>query len=124
LCWQAGNASGLFLCGSVVQSLIAIKNPDYTEPAWQCWLLVVAMTAICVFFNIWGEPILPHMQNAFMPVYIIAFIATIAVMWALVPHVDARTALIEITNEGGWSSNGLALMVAQISAIFALGGQY
>ena len=73
--------------------------------------------------NIWGEPILPHMQNAFMPVYVAAFIGTIAVMWALCPHVDAHAALIEVTNEGGWSSNGLALMVGQISAIFALGGK-
>jgi choline transport protein len=71
---------------------------------------------------IWGEPILPHLQNAFMPVYVAAFIATIAVMWALCPHVDAHAALVEVSNGGGWSSTGLALMVGQISSIFALGG--
>jgi len=63
------------------------------------------------------------MQNMFMPVYVVVFIATVAVMWALCPHVDASTALLEFTNEGGWSSTGLALMVGQISAIFALGGK-
>ncbi|KAK3069571.1 hypothetical protein LTR53_011981 [Teratosphaeriaceae sp. CCFEE 6253] len=122
LSWQAGNASGLFLCANIIQSLMAIKNPSYAEPAWQGWLLVIAVTLICVVFNIWAEPILPHMQNLFMPIYVAAFIATIAVMWALCPHVDAHTALVEVTNSGGWSSNGLALMVGQISAIFALGG--
>lgn len=63
------------------------------------------------------------MQNAFMPVYVASFIATIAVMWALCPHVDAHTALMDFKDEGGWSSMGLALMVGQISAIFALGGE-
>ncbi|KAK0298718.1 hypothetical protein LTR54_013801 [Friedmanniomyces endolithicus] len=122
LSWQAGNASGLFLCAKLIQALIAIGNPAYAAPAWQGWLLVVAVTLICVFFNIFAEPLLPHMQNLFLPVYVGAFIATVAVMCALCPHVDAYTALIEITNEGGWSSSGLALMVGQISAIFALGG--
>ncbi|TKA83850.1 hypothetical protein B0A55_00119 [Friedmanniomyces simplex] len=122
LSWQAGNASGLFLCANLIQSLIAIKSPAYAEPAWQGWLLVVAVTLICVLFNIFGEPMLPHMQNLFLPVYVATFVATIAVMWALCPHVDAYTALVEVTNEGGWSSTGLALMVGQISAIFALGG--
>ncbi|KAK3115166.1 hypothetical protein LTR53_005765 [Teratosphaeriaceae sp. CCFEE 6253] len=106
LSWQAGNASGLFLCANIIHSLMAIKNPSYAEPAWQGWLLVIAVTLICVVFNIWAEPILPHMQNLFMPVYVAAFIATIAVMWALCPHLDAHTALVEVTNSGGWSSNG------------------
>ncbi len=123
LSWQAGNASGLFLCAKLIQALIAIGNPAYAAPAWQGWLLVVAVTLICVFFNIFAEPLLPHMQNLLLPVYVGAFIATVAVMCALCPHVDAYTALIEITNEGGWSSSGLALMVGQISAIFALGGK-
>ncbi|KAK1086240.1 hypothetical protein LTR33_001663 [Friedmanniomyces endolithicus] len=122
LSWQAGNASGLFLCAKLIQALIAIGNPAYAAPAWQGWLLVVAVTLICVFFNIFAEPLLPHMQNLFLPVYVGAFIATVAVMCALCPHVDAYTALVEVTNEGGWSSSGLALMVGQISAIFALGG--
>jgi len=82
------------------------------------------MTAICVVFNVYFERILPLMQNIFMPVYVAAFIATIAVMWAMIPHVDAKTALLEFTDEGGWSSMGLAVMVGQISAIFALGGQW
>ncbi|KXL51510.1 hypothetical protein M433DRAFT_60067 [Acidomyces richmondensis BFW] len=122
LCWQAGNCSGLYLCGYIVQALIAIKNQNYGEPTWQGWLLTVALTAFCVVWNIWGEPLLPHMQNLFMPVYVAVCIATIVVMWVLCPHVDAHTALIEVTNTGGWNTMGLALMVGQISSIFALGG--
>jgi choline transport protein len=48
LSWQAGNASGLFLCANLIQSLIGLKDPSYGFAAWQGWLLVVAVTAICV----------------------------------------------------------------------------
>ncbi|KAK3676608.1 hypothetical protein LTR78_003382 [Recurvomyces mirabilis] len=122
LSWQAGNASGLYLCATLIQSLIGIRDPSYGFAAWQGWLLTIAMTAFCAVFNIFAEPILPLMQTTFMPVYIATFVATIAIFWALCPHVDAHAALLEITNEGGWSTTGLALMVGQISAIFALGG--
>ena len=44
LSWQAGNASGLYLCAGLVQSLITIKHPEYAAPAWQCWLLVIGMS--------------------------------------------------------------------------------
>lgn len=67
-------------------------------------IFIQAMTGICVFFNVWAEPLLPHMQNAGMPIYVATMIATVAVMWALCPHVDASVALLEFDNEGGWSS--------------------
>lgn len=62
---------------------------------------MIACTSVCVFFNIWAEPILPHMQNAVMPIYVAAWIGTVAVMWALCPHVDAQTALLEFSDDAG-----------------------
>jgi amino acid transporter len=122
LSWQAGNASGLFLAGVLIQILAKIRHPDYAAPAYQGWLLVVAVTAICVFFNIWAEPLLPYLQTAFLPVYVGTFIATVAVLWTIDSGVDARDALLELKDFGGWNSIGLALMVGQVGPIFALGG--
>lgn len=122
LSWQAGNASGLFIQGLLIQALIAMRNPNYTAPAWQGWLLVVASTVASCLINIFAEGILPRMQYAAMTVNVAGFIATIAVLWALAPHDDARAALLTFENEGGWATTGLALMVGQLSAVFALGG--
>ena len=123
LCWQSGNASGMFIQGLLIQSLIGIRNPDYAAPAWQGWLLVVASTGVCCFVNIFAEKILPQLQYAAMVFHVGGFIATVAVLWALAPHVDARTALLTFDNQGGWSTTGLALMVGQLSTVFALGGE-
>ena len=122
LSWQAGNASGLFLCGDLIQSMISIRNPDYAYPAWQGWLLTVACTALVTGFNIWAEKILPHMQNLFAPVYVGLWLATIAVLAASGPHVSGYEAILDFQDFGGWNSMGLALMIGQISAVFALGG--
>ncbi|KAK4550236.1 hypothetical protein LTR36_003203 [Oleoguttula mirabilis] len=122
LCWQAGNASGMFLAGYMVQSLAVLRNPSYAAPVWQGFLLVIAVVLISTVFNIWAERLLPALQNLTMCLHVAAFIATVSVFWALGPRIDARTALLDFTDDGGWTSMGLALMVGQISAVVALSG--
>lgn len=123
LSYQAGNASGKFLSGILIQALIGIRDPLYTAPAWHCWLLTVASTACCCLINIFADRILPRLQYVSLAVHLGGFIITIAVLWALAPHVDAKAALLTFENEGGWPTMGLALMVGQLSAVFALGGE-
>ena len=120
LCWQAGNSSGGFITATLIQSLMVIKNPNYTAPAWQGALMVLPVMGICVAFNIWGNRILPMMQNLVMGVHVFGFVAVVVILWVLAPHVDATTALLTFTNEGGWSSMGLSLMIGQISSLQAL----
>lgn len=97
-----------------------IGNPDYTAPAWQGTLLVFPVMIFCCIFNIWGTSVLPMIQNAIMAVHVFGFVAVIVVMWVLAPHVDAKTALLTFTNDGGWDSMGLALMIGQITAVQGL----
>jgi len=124
LCWQAGNASGAFLVGTLIQGLLVIKDPNYAAPAWQGFLLVIPGVIFCLAVNIWATQYLPTMQNITMFIHIFGFVAIVVVLWVLGPHVDANTALLTFTNEGGWQTTGLALMVGQISSVFALGGEY
>jgi choline transport protein len=105
LSWQAGNASGGFLCGTLIQSLIIIKNPDYAAPGWQGTLLVFPVMLVCVCFNVWFNHWLPSM----------------IVFWVLSPHVPAREVFLDFENGGGWQSMGLALMIGQVSSIGFLG---
>ena len=55
-------------------------------------------------------------------IYLAFFLATVIALAATGPHVDARSALLEIQDLGHWGNDGLALMIGQISAVFALGG--
>ncbi|KAK4990846.1 hypothetical protein LTR50_002213 [Elasticomyces elasticus] len=101
LCWQAGNASGGFMAGILIQALIALKNPDYSWANWQGTLLVFPVMIICAACNIYFAHALPIMQNVIVALHVIGFCAIIVVLWVLAPHVPASTALLEFTNAGG-----------------------
>jgi len=60
------------------------------------------------------------LQNVVMVIHIFGFIAIIVVLWVLAPHVDTNTALFTFTNEAGWSTTGLTLMIGQITSVAAL----
>jgi amino acid transporter len=122
LSWQAGNASGSFLTGTIIQALLVVNYPDYSPENWQGTLFVFAMVLILYIVNIWGAQLWPKIQNALMVMHVVAFLVVIIVLWVMAPHQDASNVFTGFTNEGGWGSMGLSLMVGQITAIYALLG--
>jgi hypothetical protein len=52
-------------------------------------------------------------------VHVFGFLALIIVFWVLSPRATAEVTFTQFYNGGGWNSNGLALMVGQVSAIYA-----
>ena len=123
LSWQAGNASGSFLTGTIIQALITVNNPNYAPTNWQGTLLVFAMVLILFVSNIWGAKIIPAAQNFFLVLHVGGFLAIIIILWAYAPKTPAKNVFTQFSNEGGWSTVGLSLMVGQISAIFGLIGK-
>ena len=119
LSWQAGTASGPFLVGTLIQSCAIIMYPDYSPPNWHATLIVIAVTLIVWIVNIWGARAMPLFQNIMLFVHVFGFLAIIIILWALSPRASAKVTFTEFTNSGGWNSMGLALMVGQISAIYA-----
>jgi hypothetical protein len=115
---QAGNALGVFLVGTLVQSIISINNPSYTFPHWHATLLVVGAVGIAYAGNVFGSKILPHWQNAVFAVHIMAYFAFIIPIWVNAPRATSRQVWVEFTISGGWSSSGLAIMIGQLSGMF------
>jgi amino acid transporter len=122
LSWQAGNASGSFLTGTIIQALIGINNPDYQPENWQGTLLVFAMVLVLFVCNVWGARIWPKIQNALMVLHVVGFVVVVAVLWVMAPHQSAEAVFTEFSNEGGWETMGLSLMVGQITGIYSLIG--
>lgn len=81
------------------------------------------MVAVLLIFNIWGAHLWPLIQNVLMVFHIVFFLVVIIVLWALAPRQSASVVFTEFTNEGGWSSIGLSVMVGQITAIYSLLGE-
>lgn len=122
LSWQAGNASGSFLTGTIVQALLVVNYPDYDPKAWQGTLLVFAMVLVLFVVNVWGASVWAMIQNGLMVLHILFFLIVIIILWVMAPHQSAKAVFTQFTNEGGWSSMGLSVMVGQITAIYSLLG--
>ncbi|KAG4441644.1 hypothetical protein IFR05_002851 [Cadophora sp. M221] len=120
LSWQAGTASGPFLVGTLIQSLISVNYPDYEATNWQGTLFVFAVTLIVWVLNVWGSRAMPLIQNLMLIVHVGGFLAILIIFWVLAPHNTAEVVFTRFTNDGGWSTMGLSLMVGQISALYGL----
>jgi amino acid transporter len=80
------------------------------------------MVLVLFIMNIWGAQLWPKIQNALLVLHCVLFLVVIVVLWAKAPHQSASTVFTGFTNEGGWSSMGLSLMVGQITGIYSLIG--
>ena len=118
LAWQAGNASGSFLTGSIIQALIGLNDPEYEAQPYQGTLFVFAMVLLLFSFNVFASKQMPMMQNFLLVLHTLAFFVIVIVLWALAPKQSASAVFTSFTNDGGWSSMAVAVMIGQISAIY------
>ena len=120
LSWQAGNASGSFLTGTIIQGLITVNNPNYVATNWQGTLFVFAMVSIVFVSNVWGARAVPGTQPFMLVLHVGGLLAIIITLLVKAEKTPAKVVFTEFTNEGGWSTMGLSLMVGQITSILGL----
>jgi choline transport protein len=75
--WQCGNASGVFLTGSMFQSMITIYRPANGDMTWQTIVFLLPAVAVIVLTNIYGGRTIAITQNVMMSVHILALIAIV-----------------------------------------------
>lgn len=122
LSWQAGNASGSYLTGTVLQALVKVNYPNYVKKDWQGTLMIFAMVGILYTINVWASDLWARIQNGLLILHVLGFFAVIISLWVLAPHQSAKAVFTGFSNTGEWSTTGLALMVGQITAIYSLLG--
>ncbi|KAL4948130.1 amino acid/polyamine transporter I [Aspergillus filifer] len=118
LAWQAGSASGSFLTGTIIQGLITIRNPDYIPENWHGTLFVFAMILVIYIFNVYAADAMPVLNNLLMIFHVLSWCVILIVLWAMAPHRTAKSVFTEWSNQGGWSSMGISVLIGQISAIY------
>lgn len=117
IAWQAGNAMGIFLTGSLVQTIILINNENYGFDAYQGTLLAIAMAVVSYVVNIYGAKVLPYWQNLFFALHILAYFAYIVPIWINAPVASHSAVWGTFQNEGGWSTIGLTILAGQLTGI-------
>lgn len=120
---QTSNCSGGFLVSELIQALLVLGNPGYRTSNWHGTLLVFPVMLTCLLFNVVFSSMLPRIQNVVMFLHVLFFLTIVIVLWVVAPHVKSHVALMEFQNTGGWSTMGLSLMIGQLSATSALGGE-
>ncbi|CAD0052216.1 unnamed protein product, partial [Aureobasidium pullulans] len=110
--WQCGNASGIFLTGSLIQCIITIYRPENGAIMWQTVVFLLPCVAFVILVNIYGGRAMAISQNISMSVHILALIAVVVIMWVLSPHLPTDRALFRIENTE-WSSTALAMLAGQ-----------
>lgn len=73
--WQAGAASGPFLVGTMIQSLVYVNRESYEATNWQGTLMVWAITGIVYLGNVYGGRAMPVFQNVMLIVHVFGFLA-------------------------------------------------
>lgn len=120
LSWQAGFASGPFLVGTIIQALLTVNDLSYEPRNWQGTLFVFAVVLLIFILNVWAANAMPFIINLLFFAHVFGFLAIIVILWVRSPHNTADVVFTQFSNEGGWNSMGLSLMVGQISAIYGL----
>ncbi|KAJ6784952.1 hypothetical protein PWT90_01751 [Aphanocladium album] len=117
LALQAGNASGLFLIGTLVQAMILMHKPDYVFENWHATLLAIAVVGLTLVVNVYCSRILPYWQNPVFVINILAYFAFIIPVWCNAPSTTSEHVWTKWENSGGWSSLTVAVLVGQLPAI-------
>lgn len=138
--WQVYLASVCFLVGTTIQGLITLNNVNYGYERWHGTLLAIAVVLFSISFNTVFASKLPMVGKISSQVYelvayadipseavalvvhVSGFLAIVITLWATAPRRTAADALLNFTNEGGWSSTGLSAMVGLLAPTAVLVG--
>ena len=108
---------GIFLAGSLIQTIILINNESYAFPSYQGTLLAIASVALAYVVNVYGAKALPYWQNVFLALHVLVYFAYIVPIWVSAPTASHSQVWGSFQNEGGWSNVGLAILVGQLTGI-------
>ncbi|KAI0893406.1 putative GABA permease [Annulohypoxylon nitens] len=114
--WQAVTASGAYLIGSLLQSIIIMLKPDYAPQSWQTMLFFWAILGFAVFINTVASKTLAYFEGLTLVLHILGFLGILIPLVCLSPHNDASF-FTTFVNGSGWSTQSLSFMVGADSAV-------
>ena len=89
---------------------------------WHGTMIVIGVSIFCVLFNVFLAKRLPLVETLLLVIYIVGFLAIIIPLWVLAPRASADVVFTELSNAGGWSTTGTAVMIGMSGTIASLAG--
>ncbi|KAK5193573.1 polyamine transporter tpo5 [Exophiala xenobiotica] len=116
--WLASVASSVFVCSTLIQSLVDITDAEFVFPNWQYTLLSIAFLVITIFFNTWGARSLPMIETVSLFGHVLCFVVTIVPLWVMCPKNTAKDVFATFVDSGSWGNIGTACLVSQVSVLY------
>lgn len=106
----------------MIQGLLVLNDETYVFQRWHGTLLVIAITAFCIFFNTFLAKKLPLVEGLVLIIHLLGFFAVLIPLWVLAPLNSPKVVFTEFQNLGAWDSQGLSFMVGLLAPIYTLIG--
>ncbi|RMX92278.1 hypothetical protein D0868_13497 [Hortaea werneckii] len=107
-----------YIIAGIIQALIQLGHPEYDPTRWQATLLTVAAAVGLCLFNIFAASQLSLLEGVFAVCHVFLFVPIVVMLWILAPTSTPQEALFTFTNQGGWPSTALSLLIGQVPMIF------
>lgn len=112
LAWIATVATETLFAGLIVQGILILDYPSYSDKAWQGTLLTWAVIAGCIFVNVIIPNWLPRFEVFIMVFHIAGFIAILVTLLVMTPSLGSNASVwLTALNDGGWPTQGVSYCV-------------
>ncbi|KAK8128859.1 hypothetical protein PG984_009967 [Apiospora sp. TS-2023a] len=122
--WQATVASGLLLNGTLIQGIILLTHPGYSDnmQIWHGTLLSWAVALLSFAINASIGSVLAKFEIVVLFLHILGFFAVLIPIVVLGDHASAKDVFNTFLNVGGWQTQGLSFSIGISGCVFAFLG--
>lgn len=113
MAWQAAAATGLYLAGTVIQSLVSFNFSTYSSTNWQATLMLYAVLLLTVVANTVLIRILPAIEGLVLVFHVLGFFGIIIPLVYLAPISSNEFVWTEFLNLSQYKSDGVSWIIGQ-----------
>lgn len=108
--------------GTGLQGLVILNVSAYEPRPWHGTLIVIGVGCFAVFFNTFLSKKLPLVEGMILVLHVAGLFAIMIPLLVLAPKSNSKTVFTELTNNGGWSTDGVSFMVGLNPIVVSLLG--
>ena len=121
--WQGILAGSGYLCGTMIEALALLNNPNYTPQRWEGTLLFWAIIVVAVLTNTVASRLLPPIETFILVVHVLGFFAILIPVVYMAPQKASTHDVFTVFQNGGdWPTQGLSFFIGIIGSVFAMFG--
>ncbi|KAK7045423.1 polyamine transporter tpo5 [Paramarasmius palmivorus] len=103
--WLSANASGAFLCATIIETCAKIVRPETSFTNWQFTVIMLGTILVFVGTNTIGAKVLPLLQTLSLVGHVLGFIIVVIVCWVMCrPLNTASEVFTQFIDSSGWGN--------------------